>query len=83
MELLQQLKGYKNTHILLQDHYFCMLKKLTRTVIPGFKEFLTEYTGKTAVGSTGYLFKVGLVPNAKETEEKVRDVATKLVAMKN
>jgi hypothetical protein len=48
-----------------------------------FKEFLTEYTGKTAVGSTGYLFKVGLVPNSKETEEKVREVATKLVAMKN
>lgn len=56
---------------------------LHATVIPGFKEFLTEYTGKTAVGATGYLFKVGLVPNAKETEEKVRDIATNLVAMKN
>ena len=62
---------------------FLYAKKAHATVIPGFKEFLTEYTGKTAVGSTGYLFKVGLVPNSKETEEKVRDVATKLTAMKN
>ena len=62
---------------------FLYAKKAHATVIPGFKEFLTEYTGKTAVGSTGYLYKVGLVPNAKETEEKVRDVATKLIAMKN
>ena len=62
---------------------FLYAKKAHANVIPGFKEFLAEYTGKTAVGSTGYLFKVGLVPNAKETEEKVRDVATKLVAMKN
>jgi phosphate transport system substrate-binding protein len=62
---------------------FLYAKKAHANVIPGFKEFLTEYTGKTAVGSTGYLYKVGLVPNAKETEEKVRDVATKLTAMKN
>jgi len=62
---------------------FLYAKKAHASVIPGFKEFLTEYTGKTAVGSTGYLFKVGLVPNAKETEDKVRDVAAKLVAMKN
>lgn len=62
---------------------FLYAKKAHATVIPGFKEFLTEYTGKTAVGSTGYLYKVGLVPNAKETEEKVRDVAVKLTAMKN
>ena len=62
---------------------FLYAKKAHATVIPGFKEFLTEYTGKTAVGSTGYLFKVGLVPNAKETEDKVRDTATNLVAMKN
>lgn len=62
---------------------FMYAKKAHANVIPGFKEFLTEYTGKTAVGSTGYLFKVGLVPNAKETEEKVRDVAANLVAMKN
>lgn len=62
---------------------FLYAKKAHASVIPGFKEFLTEYTGKTAVGSTGYLFKVGLVPNAKETEEKAREVATMLVAMKN
>ena len=62
---------------------FLYAKKAHASVIPGFKEFLTEYTGKTAVGSTGYLFKVGLVPNAKETEEKVRDAAVKLTAMKN
>ena len=62
---------------------FLYAKKAHANVIPGFKEFLTEYTGKTAVGSTGYLYKVGLVPNAKETEEKVRDVAVKLTAMKN
>ena len=29
MELLQQLKVYKNIPILLQDHYFYMQKKLT------------------------------------------------------
>ena len=62
---------------------FLYAKKAHASVIPGFKEFLTEYTGKTAVGSTGYLFKVGLVPNAKEAEDKVRDIATQLVAMKN
>jgi phosphate transport system substrate-binding protein len=58
-------------------------KKAHANVIPGFKEFLNEYTGKAAVGSTGYLFKVGLVPNSKETEDKVREVASKLEAMKN
>jgi phosphate transport system substrate-binding protein len=62
---------------------FLYAKKAHATVIPGFKEFLTEYTGKTAVGATGYLYKVGLVPNAKQAEDKVRDVATKLIAMKN
>jgi len=62
---------------------FLYAKKAHANVIPGFKEFLSEYTGKTAVGSAGYLYKVGLVPNAKETEEKVRDVAVKLTAMKN
>ena len=62
---------------------FLYAKKAHANVIPGFKEFLAEYTGKTAVGATGYLFKVGLVPNSKETEDKVREVATKLVAMKN
>ena len=62
---------------------FLYAKKAHANVIPGFKEFLAEFTGKTAVGATGYLFKVGLVPNSKETEEKVREVATKLVAMKN
>jgi phosphate transport system substrate-binding protein len=62
---------------------FMYAKKAHANVIPGFKEFLNEYTGKTAVGSTGYLFKVGLVPNAKETEDKARDTATNLVAMKN
>ena len=62
---------------------FLYAKKAHANVIPGFKEFLAEFTGKTAVGATGYLFKVGLVPNSKETEDKVREVATKLVAMKN
>ena len=62
---------------------FLYAKKAHANVIPGFKEFLTEYTGKTAVGATGYLYKVGLVPNAKQAEDKVRDVATKLTAMKN
>jgi phosphate transport system substrate-binding protein len=62
---------------------FLYAKKAHANVIPGFKEFLAEFTGKTAVGATGYLFKVGLVPNSKETEDKVREIATKLVAMKN
>lgn len=62
---------------------FLYAKKAHANVIPGFKEFLTEYTGKAAVGSTGYLYKVGLVPNAKEAEEKVRQVATNLTAIKN
>lgn len=62
---------------------FLYAKKAHASVIPGFKEFLNEYTGKTAVGSTGYLFRVGLVPNSKETEDKVREVASKLEAMKN
>ncbi len=62
---------------------FLYAKKAHASVIPGFKEFLTEYTGNTAVGSSGYLFRVGLVPNTKETEDKVRDVASKLVALKN
>lgn len=62
---------------------FMYAKKAHASVIPGFKEFLAEYTGKTAVGATGYLYKVGLVPNDKATEDKVRDVAVNLVAMKN
>ena len=62
---------------------FLYAKKAHANVIPGFKEFLAEFTGKTAVGATGYLFKVGLVPNSKETEDKVREIATKLVSMNN
>ena len=77
------IKGIQEYTYPIARPLFLYAKKAHASVIPGFKEFLTEYTAKTAVGSTGYLFKVGLVPNAKETEEKVRDVAVKLTAMKN
>jgi len=58
-------------------------KKAHANVIPGFNEFLAEFTSKNAIGTTGYLFKVGLVPNSKETEEKARDIVANLTIMQN
>jgi len=62
---------------------FLYAKKAHANVIPGFNEFLAEFTSKNAIGTTGYLFKVGLVPNSRETEEKARDIVANLTIMQN
>jgi len=76
------IEGIQNYSYPVARPLFIYAKKAHASVIPGFKEFLNEYTGKSAVGTTGYLFKVGLVPNSKATEDKVRDTAANLVVLK-
>jgi phosphate transport system substrate-binding protein len=41
-------------------------------VIPGLKEFVTEYVSDRAFGSEGYLSDKGLIPLAAGEQGKVR-----------
>ena len=51
-------------------------------MIPGIKEFVTEFTSEKAVGDEGYLADKGLIPLPKAEREKVRKNATALVPLK-
>lgn len=75
------VEGIQSYTYPLSRPLFLYAKKAHADVIPGFKEFLGEFALPGTVGVTGYLFKVGLVPNAKETEEKVRDIVANLTIM--
>jgi len=43
-----------------------------RNIVPGFQEFMNEYTSEAAVGEYGYLGDAGLVPLDSKTLAKVR-----------
>ena len=47
-------------------------------VIPGFREFLAEYTGEGAFGEDGYLADKGLIPLPEDERATVQDTAANL-----
>ena len=57
---------------------FVYAKKEHADAIPGFKEFLAEYTSDAAFGADGYLADKGLIPLPDEDRTMVQDVATNL-----
>ncbi len=57
---------------------FIYVKKAHAGVIPGMKEYLTEYTSDQAWGDEGYLTDKGLIPMPEEEREKYRTDATNL-----
>lgn len=62
---------------------FIYAKKAHVGVIPGMKEFITEFTSEKAFGEDGYLADKGLVPAPKAEREKVRREAAALVTLKS
>ncbi len=57
---------------------FIYVKKAHAGVIPGMKEYLTEYTSEKAWGDEGYLTDKGLIPMPEDEREKYRTDATNL-----
>ena len=60
---------------------FIYIKKQHIGVIPGLKEFLTEYTSEKSFGEDGYLAQKGLIPLPKEDRAAAVKAATDLTAM--
>jgi phosphate transport system substrate-binding protein len=60
---------------------FIYVKKQHVGVIPGLKEFVTEYVSGKAMGEEGYLSKKGLIPLPKEEADAVAKSATELTPM--
>ncbi len=56
---------------------FFYIKNAHRGVIPGLKDFITEYVSEEAMGKGGYLTDRGLVPLADEKRKEVQDAALK------
>lgn len=52
------------------------VKNAHRDVIPGMKEFLTEYTSDEALGPEGYLAERGLTPLSDEKRKEVQDAVS-------
>jgi phosphate transport system substrate-binding protein len=50
-------------------------------VIPGLREFVSEYVSDRSMGENGYLEKKGLIPLPKAEREKVRSSAANLTPM--
>ena len=57
---------------------FVYAKKEHADVIPGFKEFLAEYTSEGAFGEDGYLADKGLIPLPEEERAGVVEAAEQL-----
>ncbi len=60
---------------------FIYVKKQHVGVIPGIKEFVTEYVSPKAIGEEGYLSKKGLVPLPKADAESSAKVGADLTPM--
>lgn len=58
---------------------FFYVKKAHVGVIPGIREFVSEFTSERAMGDNGYLERKGLIPLPKAEIEKVRSDAANLV----
>ncbi len=48
-------------------------------IVPGLRDFVTEFIGKEASGPDGYLVEVGLVPLTEEERSQVSDLVTTIV----
>ena len=51
---------------------FVYVKKIHVEVIPGLKEFVSEFISEKAMGMDGYLFPAGLVPLSDEDFAKLQ-----------
>jgi len=60
---------------------FFYVKNAHRGVIPGLKEFITEYVSENAMGPDGYLVERGLVPLTDDVRGKVQNAALDGAAM--
>ena len=60
---------------------FIYVKKQHVGVIPGLKEFVTEYASNKAIGEDGYLSKKGLVPLPADAAKASQKTATELANM--
>jgi phosphate transport system substrate-binding protein len=61
---------------------YIYVKKAHLGVIPGLKEFVTEYVSEKAIGSEGYLADKGLIPPADAERGKIRSDAIALRTVK-
>ncbi|EKF57789.1 MAG: substrate-binding domain-containing protein [Agrobacterium albertimagni] len=52
------------------------VKNAHRDVIPGMKEFLTEFTSEEALGPEGYLAERGLTPLSDDKRKEVQDAVS-------
>ncbi|MDX1484559.1 MAG: PstS family phosphate ABC transporter substrate-binding protein [Alphaproteobacteria bacterium] len=57
------------------------VKKAHVNVIPGMKEYLSEFTSETAFGPEGYLVDKGLIPMPDTDRKKIRDAARDLAPL--
>lgn len=57
---------------------YVYVKKAHVDVIPGFKEFLNEFTSDKAWGEDGYLADKGVIPMPEEERQKYREDAIRL-----
>ena len=60
---------------------FVYVKNAHAGVIPGLREFVSEYVSDRSMGENGYLEKKGLIPLPKAEREMVRSSATNLTPM--
>jgi phosphate transport system substrate-binding protein len=60
---------------------FVYVKNAHAGVIPGLREFVSEYVSDRSMGENGYLEKKGLIPLPKAEREKVRSSAANLTPM--
>jgi phosphate transport system substrate-binding protein len=62
---------------------FFYVKREHATVVPGLKEFLTEFTSRKASGEDGYLVDKGLIPMPDDELASVRQDASALKKLEN
>ena len=60
---------------------FFYVKKQHIGVVPGLKEYLSEFTADDSIGDDGYLMDAGLVPLSAEKRAKLQKDASGLVVM--
>jgi phosphate transport system substrate-binding protein len=60
---------------------FFYVKNAHANVIPGIREYVTEFTSEAAFGPNGYLADKGLLPLPEEQREQVRQTARDLTPM--
>ena len=66
------LDGIQSYEYPIARPLFFYVKKAHIGVIPGIKEFVSEFTGSSAMGEDGYLTEIGLVPL---DQDKMKTVA--------